>query len=189
MSKSIVTIHMVSSLDGIIAKPDNSVSWFDTTDHYEQGAESEGNADFFKSIDCFVMGANTYEHAFALSKEHGWAYGDVPTVVLTHRQLPVDRSNIRFYAGDLAQLVNQKLKPKYRSIWMVGGAILTAEFMRLRLVDEIRLSILPVVLGEGKLFFDQIGVEQRLHLKNVTAYKSGMVELWYELVKGTGHLL
>ena len=96
-----VTIHMVSSLDGIIAKKDNSVSWFETADHYEKGI-AEGNAEeFMKTIDCFVMGSRTYEHALELSKDFGWAYGDVPTIVVTHRKLPIDRKNIEIYSGDL----------------------------------------------------------------------------------------
>jgi len=65
----------------------------------------------------------------------------------------------------------------------VGGAMLIKDFIRLKLADEIRLSVLPVILGEGTLFFDQVGLEQALHLKDVTAYKSGMVELWYEIRK------
>ena len=54
---------MVSSLDGIIAKKDNSVSWFETTDYYEKGVTGENAAGFLKTIDCYVMGARTYEHA------------------------------------------------------------------------------------------------------------------------------
>ena len=65
----------------------------------------------------------------------------------------------------------------------MGGAMLIKDFIRLKLADEIRLSVLPVILGEGTLFFDQVGLEQALHLKDVTAYKSGMVELWYEIRK------
>ena len=59
--------------------------------------------------------------------------------------------------------------------------MLVKEFIRLKLADEIRLSVLPIILGEGTPFFDRIGQEQLLHLKDVTAYKSGMVELWYEV--------
>jgi dihydrofolate reductase len=95
--------------------------------------------------------------------------------------LPVERQNIEFYSGDLVALVNEKLKPKYKNVWLVGGAILAKEFIRLNLVNEIRQSIIPIILGEGKLFFDQIGKEQLLHLENVTAYKNGMVELHYEV--------
>jgi dihydrofolate reductase len=180
-----VTIHMVSSLDGYIAKKDNSVSWFETADNYEKGVNvtEQDATEFLKTIDCYVMGSRTYEHALELSKSYGWVYGDVPTIVLTHRELPVDRQNIETYSGDLDKLVNERLKPNYKNVWLVGGAELAKDFIRLNLADEIRQSILPIILGDGTPFFDQIGQEQALHLKDVTAYKSGMVELCYEIRK------
>src|SRR6185312_8929293 len=133
-----ITIHLVSSLDGIIAKPDNSVSWFETTDHYEKGVTvtNEVASEFLKTIDCYVMGARTYEHALELSKNYGWAYGDTPTIVLSHRNLPVERANIETYSGDLDQLVNERLKPNYKNVWIAGGAIVAQEFIRLKLADE-----------------------------------------------------
>ena len=177
---------MVSSLDGIIAKRDNSVSWFETKDHYEQGNElsEQDTREFLKTIDCYVMGARTYEHALELSKSYGWAYGDVPVIVVTHRELPIERPDIELYSGDLNALVNERLKPNYNNVWLVGGAVLAKRFIRLGLADELRLSIMPIVLGAGTPFFDHSGHEQALHLKAVTAYKSGMVELWYEIKKG-----
>jgi len=180
-----ITIHMVASLDGIIAKKDNSVSWFETTDHYEKGVKltEQDMQEFLKTIDCYIMGVRTYEHALELSKSYGWAYGDTPTIVITHRNLPVDRQNIEFYSGDLNKLVNERLKPNYKNVWLVGGAMLARDFIRLKLADEIRLSVMPIILGEGTQFFDQIGQEQALHLKDVTTYKSGMVELCYEIKK------
>src|SRR5258706_3378894 len=96
-----LTIHMVSSLDGIIAKKDNSVSWFETSSHYEKGVSlsEQEQVDFLKTIDCYVMGSRTYELALELSKSYGWAYGDVPTIVVTNRNLPIERKNIEFYSG------------------------------------------------------------------------------------------
>lgn len=176
-----VTIHMVSSLDGYIAKKDNSVSWFETSDYYEKGITEQNTAEFLKAIDCYVMGARTYEHALELSKAYGWAYGDTPTIVVSHRNLPIERQNVEVYSGDLDQLVNERLKLKYRNVWVVGGAMLVKDFILAKLADEIRLSILPVILGDGTPFFDHIGQEEALHLKDVTAYKSGMVELCYEI--------
>ena len=180
-----ITIHMVSSLDGYIAKKDNSISWFETADNYGKGVNvtEQEAAEFLKTIDCYVMGSRTYEHALELSKSYGWAYGDVPTIVLTHRKRPVDKPNIETYSGDLNKLVNERLKPKYNNVWLVGGAMLAKDFIRLNLADEIRQSILPIILGDGMPFFDQIGKEQALHLKDVTAYKNGMVELVYEIKK------
>src|ERR1700742_853252 len=101
-----LTIHMVASLDGIIAKSDNSVAWFETASHYEKGVtlSNQEMAEFLKTIDCYVMGSRTYEHALELSRSYGWAYGDIPTLVLSHRNLPVERPNIEFYSGDLDSL-------------------------------------------------------------------------------------
>lgn len=180
-----ITIHMVSSLDGMIAKKDNSVSWFETTDNYEKGTtiSDQQAAEFLKSVDCYIMGARTYEHALELSKAYGWPYGDIPTIVLSHRNLLINRLNIQIYSGDLHQLVNERLKPNYSNVWVVGGAMLVKDFLRNNLADEIRMPVLPIILGDGTPFFDQIGSEHLLHLKEVTAYKNGMVELWYEIKK------
>ena len=178
-----LTIHMVSSLDGFIAKKDNSVSWFETSDTYEKGASvSEQDAEeFLKKVDCYVMGSRTYEHALELSRSYGWVYGDVPTIVITHRDLPIERENIELFSGELNKLVNERLKSNYRNVWLVGGAMLANDFIRTGLADEIRLSVLPIILGDGIPFFDHIGQEQALHLMDVAAYKSGMVELHYEI--------
>jgi dihydrofolate reductase len=176
-----VVIHMVSSLDGFIAKKDNSVSWFETADNYEKGVSGQDAEEFLKTIDCYVMGSRTYEHAVELSKSYGWAYGDVPTIVLTHRSLPIDRPNIEAYSGDLHNLVNERLRPKYKHVWVVGGAMLAKDFIRLNLANEIRQSIIPIILGGGLPFFDHVGKEQALHLLDVTAYKNGIVELCYEI--------
>src|SRR5271165_1098139 len=173
---STVTLHVVSSLDGVIAKKDNTVSWMDSSGEvYEKGV-SEGNADdVVTSIDCFVLGSRTYEHALEL----GWPYGDTPTVVITSRELPSTRKSVESYSGDLKKLVDEILAPRYRNIWLVGGAMLCQSFLRLDLVDEIRLAIVPVLLSDGLRLFDNSGIESRWHLKNVIAYKTGMVELLY----------
>jgi dihydrofolate reductase len=180
--KSTVTLHVVSSLDGFIAKKDNSVSWMDSSGEvYEKGV-SDGNAnDVVTPIDCFVLGSRTYEHALQL----GWPYGDTPTVVVTNRELPSTRKSVEFYSGDLKKLLDEILAPRYRNIWLVGGAILSQRFLRLDLVDEIRLAIIPILLGDGLRLFANIGNESRWHLKNVIAYKTGMVELLYRRVAGS----
>lgn len=177
-----VTIHMVASLDGFIEKPNQDVSWMDSSDNYAAGIvlKDEDIEAFLKSIDCYVMGSRTYE----LARELGWPYGDVPVIVLTHRELPGGRDTVEFYSGDLDKLVNEQLKPRYKNIWLVGGARVVKDFIRLQLADEIRLTVVPVILGGGTLFFDHVGREQPLHLKEVTPYQNGMVELWYAINKG-----
>src|SRR4026209_2700278 len=169
-----ITIHMVSSLDGIIAKKDNSVSWFEISDYYGKGVSEPNPEEFLKTINCYVMGARTYEHALELSKSYGWAYGDTPTIVVTHRILSIERANIEIYSGDLNKLIDDRLKPNFKNVWLVGGAMLVKDFIRLKLADEIRLSLMPIILGDGLPFFNHLGLEQLLHLKDVTAYKTGI---------------
>jgi dihydrofolate reductase len=128
------------------------------------------------------MGSRTYETALGFeAKGFGWAYGDKPTFVLTRRELPRIRDTIEFHSGDLAQFVNGRLRPAFRSIWVVGGGAVSAECLRLRLADEIRYSILPILIGEGIPFFGKLDKDSALHLAEINAYKSGMVELRYEL--------
>jgi len=88
-----VTLHMVSSLDGFIAKQDNSVSWLDSAGSVYQAGVSiseEEAATFVKAIDCYVLGSRTYEHALAL----GWPYGHTPVVVVTGREWPPASKNV-----------------------------------------------------------------------------------------------
>ncbi len=178
ITKSTITIHMVSSLDGFIASKDGSISWMNSNDHYENGitlTEEDVRA-FVERIDCYVIGSHTYEHALEL----GWPYGDKPVIVLSSRNLESNRSQVTFYSGSIQELVNDKLE-SYQKVWVAGGSKLAGDFIRLQLADEIIISIMPVILGEGIPFFDQIGQKQLLHLENVTAYQDGMVELSYEV--------
>ena len=173
-----VTLHMVSSLDGFIAKPDNSVSWMESAGSvYQAGVSISGEeiAAFLKAIDCYVMGSRTYEHALEL----GWPYGDTPVIVVSGREWPAARKSVEFYSGDLKTLVDVKLAPRYRNIWLVGGAMLCQRFLELGLVDEIRLTTAPVLLGEGLRLFGGSTAEERWNLKSVVAYKNGFVELSY----------
>lgn len=175
-----VTLHVVSSLDGFIARNDNSVSWLDNPgDAYEAGV-TQNSAEIEKvleSIDCYVLGSRTYEHALEL----GWPYGDKPTVVVSTRDLQPARKNVELYSGDLKRLVEEVLAPRYGSIWLVGGAKLCQDFLSLNLVDKIILTIAPVTLGGGLRLFGATDRQKRWRLTDVAAHKNGFVELSYEI--------
>jgi dihydrofolate reductase len=183
---SCVTIHMVASLDGFIARKDGRVDWLDVSDQFDGGDTLDPShvEAFLASIDCYVMGSRTYETAVAFEAQGlGWAYGDKPTFVLTRRTLSKTRETVEFYAGDLARLVNERLKPSFRSIWFVGGGALSGECLRLGLANEVRYSIMPILIGDGIAFFDRLGTDVVLHLMEMKAYTSGMVALRYEVRK------
>ena len=75
------------------------------------------------------------------------------------------------------------MKPQFRSIWFVGGGDVSASCLHLGLADEVRYSILPIVIGDGLSFFQGLDRDVPLHLLEATAYKSGMVALRYEVRK------
>jgi dihydrofolate reductase len=175
---------MVASLDGFIARKDDSVDWMETSDKFDGGEtmDPEFVEAFLKTIDCYVMGSRTYETALRFEAQGlGWAYGDKPTFVLTSRDLPRTRDTVEFYSGDLTPFVNERLRPRFRSIWFVGGGLVSGECLRFGLADEVRYSILPVLIGDGISFFENLDRDVALHLGEVKAYKNGMVALRYEV--------
>jgi dihydrofolate reductase len=179
-----VTIHMAASLDGFIARKDGSVDWLEIADRFESGEvmTPESVAEFLLTIDCYVMGSRTYETALDFeARGMGWAYGDKPTFVLTRRELRRTRNNVEFWAGDLRRLVEERLRQDFRSIWFVGGGAVSGECLRRGLADEVRYSILPIVIGDGVAFFEGLDRDVALHLLEVKAYQSGTVALRYQV--------
>ena len=186
ITNSCVTVHMAVSLDGFIARKDGSADWLETSDTFEDGDTMDPDfvTEFLKTIDCYVMGSRTYETALNYERKGlGWVYGDKPTFVLTHRNLPRTRDTIEFCSGDLARLANERLRPIFRSIWFVGGGSVCGECLRLGLVDEVRYSILPVLIGDGISFFEGLDRDVELHLMESKAYRTGMVALRYAVRK------
>jgi dihydrofolate reductase len=179
-----VTIHMAASLDGFIARKDGRVDWLETSDEFADGDTMDPAfvEAFLKTIDCYVMGSRTYETALRFeAKGLGWSYGDKPTFVLTSRDLTRTRNTVEFYSGDLTQFVNGRLRSTFRNIWFVGGGVVSGECLRLGLADEVRYSILPILIGDGIPFFEKLDRDIALHLAEVKAYKNGMVGLRYEV--------
>jgi dihydrofolate reductase len=177
---------MATSLDGFIARKDGGVDWLETSDEFADGDTVDPGfvEAFLEAIDCYVMGSRTYETALRFEAQGlGWSYGDKPTFVLTSRELPRVRDSVEFYSGDLAQFVNGHLRPTFRTVWFVGGGAVSAECLRLGLADEVRYSILPILIGDGIPFFEKLDRDIALHLAEVKAYRSGMVELSYEVVR------
>jgi dihydrofolate reductase len=178
-----VTVHMAASLDGFIARRDGSVDWIETSDNYPAGETLDAATieAFLKTIDCYVMGSRTYETALGFeARGMGWAYGDKPVYVLTHRELSTAGHPVEFWSGHLAELVNT-LRSRFEGIWIVGGGSVCGEALRLGLVDEVRYSMLPVVIGDGIRFFENLDRDVTLHLLEMKAYTSGMVALRYEV--------
>lgn len=191
MSEGTITLSIASSVDGFIATEDGGVSWLED---FESGSEDDdgdgdaGNEDvgdgdagsyeeFFADVDALVVGSKTYEQVLGFGE---WPYGRKPTYVVTRRDLPRATDEVELFGGDPGALA-RRLERQYDHTWLVGGAQLAQEFLALGRVDQIRLSVVPVLLGSGIPLFDDDGETWGLTLQDVTSFENGIVELQYHV--------
>ena len=169
---------MVSSLDGYVASLDGKYDWMESKSDYVKGhnLSKEEIETFLSKIDCYLMGSVTYEKALQL----GWPYGDTPVYVLSRRSLPVQKESVTILYNDLDKEI-VILKENHQNIWMVGGPSLLKSLMELNKIDELVISLLPILLGEGLTFFQEYKEAYHLQLLKSVAYDTGMVEMTYSV--------
>lgn len=180
MSK--VILNIAASLDGFIARTEeNDLSWLhDAT----APKEDYGMGDFFKNLGAVIVGRRTYE--LALARDGRWPGSKkTATYVISSKPAPqasAKKSGVEFYSGDLAALVRRAKQKTDKNIWLMGGGLLTQSFLREGLLDEISISVIPILLGGGVPLFDRIGREIKVQLVRSHAYPGGIVQLQYAVV-------
>lgn len=102
---------------------------------------------------------------------------------MSSKDLKSDKKSVQFYDGSLEDLIKHELSRKYNHVWMGGGSALTKSIIRAGLADEIMVSVMPIILGNGLPYFAQVGVTKDLSLQGVRTYKNGMVEMTYRFNK------
>lgn len=178
MTEGKITLYIAASVDGYIATEDGGVSWLEQyQDETETDDGAGGYEDFFDSVECLVMGATTYEQVLGFGE---WPYEQKPTYVITRRDLPLASSAVELFDGDLDSLARE-LKQQYEHIWLVGGAQIAQEFLRIDHVNTLQLSLIPVLLGNGIPLFADIDGPHDLRLIETTALSGGILELQYSI--------
>jgi dihydrofolate reductase len=180
MNTSAITLYIATSVDGYIADVEGGVDWLEEF-HSESATDEdvEGFSEFFETVDCLVMGATTYEQVLGFGE---WPYGDTPTYVFTHRNLSPATDAVRFVDGRIAGIVPD-LRGRYEHVRVVGGAQLAQAFLQYRELDTLRLSLIPVLLGDGIPLFGGDYERQRLRLVETRPHDSGIVEHHYEVLE------
>jgi dihydrofolate reductase len=177
MPDGTITLYIAASVDGFIADEDGGVDWLDA---YERPVEDEddpmGYEAFVADVDCLCMGATTYEQVLGFGD---WPYGRTPTTVVTHRELSRANENVTFAGGDVDDIA-RRLQREYDHVWLVGGAQLARAFLRANRVDELRLHVVPTLLGDGVSLFGATG-RQDLTLLDTVTHGNGIVELRYSI--------
>lgn len=174
---------VASSLDGFIATGDDNLDWLLQFDGFSGGQESYDA--FMADVGCIVMGGDTY----AWLRKHEpdtWPYPATPCWVFTHHEYSVPKgADVTFVRGPVAEFVEDlRSAAKGRNVWIVGGGVLAAQFADASALDEIIISIIPVVLGRGKAVLPLAGPTAPLELVSSHTMGRGIVELRYRTGSG-----
>lgn len=149
MARSLI-LYIAVSIDGYIADREGAVDWL-RGERPEKDSDY-GYADFIAAVDTVILGGTTYRQIAHQLSPGNWPYRGMECYVLTHRDA-CSREEITFVDGDLRLLV-EKLKARPgRDIWLCGGADLVRQALEADLIDEYRLTIIPVLLGGGTRLF------------------------------------
>jgi dihydrofolate reductase len=176
------TIYFAAStLDGFVADDDDGIDWLTG---FESGYAGPGEPvleaidAFLERIGALVMGSATYE--FILG--HDWPYGERPSWVLTTRELPVAAgADVRFHDGPVAEIHPEMLEAAgERDLWCVGGGPVASQLASAGLLDELWVTIVPIVLGSGKPLFSEPNAAP-MTLLGSRPFANGMYELRYSL--------
>jgi dihydrofolate reductase len=170
-----VILAVAVSLDGFIEGPNGEYDWCFQDQDY-------GLSDFFQRIDTVFVGRKTYEMTLGMEAPGG-DFPKMKEYVFSSTLKKVKEGSI-LVNGDIKKEIEKIKAESGKDIWLFGGAGLTTSLMNLKLIDEISLAIHPILLGSGKLLFNNI--HQRVNLKLVSkkAYETGLVSVVYGLESG-----
>lgn len=175
MSDRKVILYIAMSLDGYIAQPNDDLSFLSIV---EKEAEDYGYTDFIASVDTVILGRRTYD--WVMQRVPEFPHTDKTTYVLTRTARPPIGST-SFYTGDLKDLVAQLKKEPGKNVFCDGGAEVVHLLLKDKLIDEIILSVIPVLVGDGTRLFQDGRPEQALTLLEAKSFEKGLVQLRYKV--------
>ena len=172
-----VILYIAMSLDGFIAKPDGDIGFLDQV---ELEGEDYGYSEFINTVDTVILGRKTYDKILSMGVE--FPYGDRQVFVITRNPRP-DSGKTIFFSGNLADLV-LSLKSQFgKNIYCDGGGETISQLLQENLIDEMTISVIPVLLGDGIRLFGQGFPEQKLQLVSSKSFEKGLVQLNYILIR------
>lgn len=186
--------YCAASLDGYIAESDDTIDWLtgyegtvDLPEGPEPGPMVPGGAyeRFYDGVGALVSGSVTYEFVLGHTPSGAkWPYSGKPYWVLSSRELALpdgaaagEVQVVSKSAGDLIGELREAAGE--RDVWIIGGGNVASQFADESLLDEVHVTVVPVVLGEGKPLFDRRLAGAPLRLLGTTVFGNGMVELRY----------
>ena len=175
----ILSIYIATSLDGYIAKPNDDLGFLKLV---EKEGEDYGYADFTATIDTIILGRKTYDWVLKEVGPSHYDNGERNVYVITRTGKP-GIGKTTFYTGDLTELVQQLKSGNGKNIYCDGGAEVINELLKNDLIDEMIISIIPVLVGNGTRLFQDGRAEQQLELLHTKTFETGLVQLHYKRKK------
>jgi dihydrofolate reductase len=166
-----IIVYIASSLDGYIARENGDIDWLPEN-------TPSGYDDFIKSVDTVIMGKKTYDQVLTFGD---YPYKDKKSYIFTRNKNHPKEEKIEF-VQDVDKLVKNTLSDSGDSIWLIGGSEIISTFVNLDFVDELILSVIPIVLGKGIPLFKNMAKEIKMELVKTTDYGK-LVELHYRILK------
>lgn len=171
-----VVLFIAPSLDGYIARKDESLDWLMKI----EGDGDNGYGAFYDSVDTVVLGRKTYD--WVLEHVEGeFPYNDKACYIFTRGEAQ-KHENIHFVNEDITEFTTSLKKQPGKNIWVVGGGELIQLFLKEKCIDELIITVAPVIIGNGIPLFHEGDYELELELKNVQRFNQ-FVELHYIVKK------
>jgi dihydrofolate reductase len=172
-----VILYIAMSLDGYIAKPNDDLSFLSNV---EKKGEDYGYANFVNSVDTVIMGRKTYD--WVMTQVSEFPHSGITSYIIT-RTAKSSIGKANFYTGDIKDLISRIKSEKGKDIFCDGGAEIANELLKENLIDEIILSIIPVLVGNGTKLFNDGRPEEILELISTKQFEKGLVQLHYRCIK------
>ncbi len=174
-----ISLFIAMSLDGYIAKPNDDLSFLKLV---EKEGEDYGYAEFIAQIDTLIIGRKTYDYVVREIGAFHYDNGQRDVYVITRNERPPVGRTI-FYTGDLTNLVDSLKSQTGKHIYCDGGAEVINELFKRNLIDELAVSIVPILLGDGTRLFGEGRPEQILEFVAAKSFDSGLTQLHYKRKK------
>jgi dihydrofolate reductase len=179
------SVYIATSVDGFIAKHDGSIDWLETAGNPDAGTGGAPYIDmtsYMATVDCMIMGRKSMEmiSGFNLKPEQ-WPYGSTRIIVLskTVKEPPKNlRGKVEMYSDDLSALVAKLENEGHQHAYIDGGITIQA-FINLKLINEMTITQIPILLGEGKSLFGRVSHDIRLENARAVACPSDYVQVHY----------
>lgn len=175
-----VSVYIATSLDGFIARSDGALDWLNEADTTVPEGEDCGFQAFMDSVDMLIMGRKTYEQV--LSFGH-WPYGKTPVVVLSRNSISFPPSlpdNVTHSSESPQELLERLSSEGVKHVYVDGGNTIQW-FLSEGLIDEITVTVIPVILGDGIPLFGPLGKDVNLTHVHTTVFDFGFVQTTYSV--------